>query len=115
MKKSDRLASLGETARAAREGGARGGKSRAALVSRSRRKNGDGLLLFKFKTKRAILFVHMPESFGENPKFLKERFPGLAQSPEAVKAAERTKRRTDKPVPKDAEARIQNYLNRFKK
>lgn len=49
----------------------------------------------------------------ENPKFLNERFPGLAKSLEVEKASERSTIQTKKEVSKDPEARIQNYLNRL--
>ncbi|MBU4421698.1 hypothetical protein L6259_02545 [Candidatus Parcubacteria bacterium] len=49
----------------------------------------------------------------ENPKFLKEKF-GLHSSPEAEQAVKRTEARTGEKVPQTPEARIQNYLNRFR-
>lgn len=56
----------------------------------------------------------MPESFEKNPKFLEERFLNLAESPEVNKAASRTEQKTGELVSKEPEARIQNYLDRFK-
>lgn len=56
----------------------------------------------------------MSESFEKNPKFLEERFPNLAKSPEVNKAASRTEQKTGELVSKEPEARIQNYLDRFK-
>ena len=49
-----------------------------------------------------------------NPEFLKERFPKLAGSPEVISAVKRTKVKTGKEVSRDPEARIQNYLDRFR-
>lgn len=48
------------------------------------------------------------------PEFLKQRYPGLPDSPEIVKAAIRTASRTGTAVSRDPETRIQNYLDRFK-
>lgn len=48
-------------------------------------------------------------------EFLIQRYPGLAKSSEVAKATQRTKRRTGEVIPKDPEAQIQNYLDRFKK
>jgi len=47
--------------------------------------------------------------------FLKNRFPGLAKSPEVERTAKRTARKTGEDIPKENyEARIANYLDRFK-
>lgn len=48
------------------------------------------------------------------PEFLKQRYPRLSDSPEVAKAAKRTASRTGTAVSRDPEARIQNYLDRFK-
>lgn len=50
----------------------------------------------------------------EVAEFLKQRYPGLAKSPEVTAASKRTASRTGTEVPKDPDARIQNYLDRFK-
>lgn len=49
-----------------------------------------------------------------NPEFLRQRFPALAGSPEVMAAAKRTRGRPGAEVPREPEALIQNYLNRFK-
>ena len=49
----------------------------------------------------------------ENLKFLKGKY-GLHKAPETESAAKRTEKRTGEKVPQAPEARIQNYLNRFK-
>ena len=49
----------------------------------------------------------------ENPDFLKQKY-GLHNVPEVESAAKRTERRTGEKVPQNPEARIQNYLERFK-
>lgn len=46
-------------------------------------------------------------------EFLRRKFQGLHASPEAVSAANRTKKRTDENVSQKPVARIDNYLNRF--
>lgn len=46
-------------------------------------------------------------------EFLNQRFPGLASSPEVKQAARRTQVRIGIEVPNNAEALIQNYLDRF--
>lgn len=49
----------------------------------------------------------------ENLDFLKTKY-NLHVSPEAEKAAERAEKRTGEKIPQKPEARIQNYLDRFK-
>lgn len=56
----------------------------------------------------------MGEGNTTGPEFLESRFPPLAGSSEVTTAAERTKKRTGVEVPREPEARIQNYLDRFK-
>ena len=55
----------------------------------------------------------MSES-NSGPDFLRQRYPGLANSPEVTQAAKRTAPRTHTDVSRDPEERIQNYLDRFK-
>lgn len=47
-------------------------------------------------------------------EFLIQRYPRLPKSPEVAKAAQRTNRRTNEVIPKEPEAQIQNYLDRFR-
>lgn len=47
-------------------------------------------------------------------EFLKQRYPGLTNSPEVKDTARRKKARTGVEVPRSPEAFIQNYLDRFK-
>lgn len=49
----------------------------------------------------------------ENPNFLKSKY-NLHNAPETESAAKRTEKRTGEKVPQDPEARIQNYLDRFR-
>ncbi len=58
----------------------------------------------------------MPELFERNPQFLKERFPGLAESKEVKSAVKRAEKRGfPEPEIEDPTSRdIQIYLNRFK-
>lgn len=49
----------------------------------------------------------------ENPNFLKKKYD-LHKSPEVESAADRTEKSRDEKVPQKPEARIQNYLDRFK-
>lgn len=50
----------------------------------------------------------------QDVEFLRQRYSGLAKSPEVTAAANRTKARTGIEVPKDPNERIQNFLDRFK-
>lgn len=50
----------------------------------------------------------------EKSEFLKEKY-NLHNAPEVEKAAERTEVRTDKKIPNNPEARIQNYLDRLER
>lgn len=49
----------------------------------------------------------------ENHSFLKSKY-NLHNAPEVESSAKRTEKRTGEKVPQDPEARIQNYLERFK-
>ena len=49
----------------------------------------------------------------ENPNFLKKKY-NLHRAPETESAANRTEKRTGDKVPQNPDARIQNYLDRFK-
>ena len=53
---------------------------------------------------------------GDNtgPEFLKQRYPGLSNSPEVTQAAKRTATRTNAEVSTHPGARIHNYLDRFR-
>lgn len=51
---------------------------------------------------------------GGNPVFLREKY-SLQNAPEVQRAAMRTEARTEKPLSKDADVRIQNYLDRLEK
>ena len=50
----------------------------------------------------------------QNPLFLKERFPKLSGSPEVQSASRRSGKRIGQEISREPEARIQNYLDRFK-
>src|SRR3989344_8587397 len=54
------------------------------------------------------------EDPAEATEFLKQKFPHLSNSPEVKQAARRSFMQTGEQVPADPDARIQNYLDRFR-